>query len=64
MPCFQAAITPSGTATRIERIMVNSAIEIEGSTREAIRSNTGLFEIRDWPRSPCRSFPIQVTNWV
>ena len=35
VPCFQAAMTPRGTATRTARMMVDSAIEIEGSTRVA-----------------------------
>jgi hypothetical protein len=64
VPCFHAAITPSGTATRMERMMVDTAIEIDGSTRWLIIFSTGTFEISDTPRSPCSSLPIQVKNWV
>ena len=64
MPCFHAAMTPSGTATTMARMMVDSAIEIDGSTRWLIIVSTGTFEIRDTPRSPCSSLPIQVKNWV
>ena len=64
VPCFHAAITPSGTAITMERTIVDSAIEIEGSMRWPIIFSTGTFEISDTPRSPCRSLPIQVKNWV
>ncbi len=45
-------------------MMVDTAIEIDGSTRWLIIFNTGTFEISDTPRSPCSSLPIQVKNWV
>ena len=45
-------------------MMVDSAIEIDGSMRWLIIFSTGTFEISDTPRSPCRSLPIQVKNWV
>ncbi len=45
-------------------MMVDSAIEIDGSMRWLIIFKTGTFEISDTPRSPCRSLPIQVKNWV
>jgi len=48
----------------MERMMVDSAIEIDGSMRWLIIFKTGTFEISDTPRSPCRSLPIQVKNWV
>ena len=54
----------SGTATTMERMMVQSAIEIDGSTRVLIILSTGTFEIRETPRSPCSSLPIQVKNCV
>ena len=44
--------------------MVEIAIEIDGSTRWPIIFSTGTLEISDTPRSPCRSLPIQVKNWV
>ena len=56
--------TPRGTAIRTVRMMVESAIEIEGSTRWLIIFSTGTLEISDTPRSPCSSFAIQVKNWV
>ena len=62
VPCFHAAITPSGTATRTDSTRVDSAIEIDGSTRPAIICVTGTLEISDTPRSPCSSRPIQVMN--
>src|SRR3954453_6543015 len=62
VPCFHAAITPSGTATRIETMMVESAIEIEGSTRWLIIFSTGRFGISETPKSPCSSLFIQVKN--
>ena len=44
--------------------MVDSAIEIEGSTRWLMIFKTGTFELSDTPRSPCASLPIQVKNCV
>ena len=45
-------------------MMVDSAIEIDGSTRWPIICSTGTFEISETPRSPCSSLPIQVKNWM
>ncbi len=45
-------------------MMVESAIEIDGSIRWPIILITGTFEISETPRSPCSSLPIQVKNWV
>jgi hypothetical protein len=57
-------MTPSGTAIRIDRMMVDSATEIDGSMRVLISFSTGTFEISEVPRSPCSSLVIQVKNWV
>src|SRR6478752_8835227 len=44
------------------RMMVDSAIEIDGSTRWPIIFITGRFEMSDVPRSPCSSLFSQVMN--
>src|SRR6478609_1671013 len=62
VPCFQAAITPRGTATTTARMMVDSAIEIDGSTRWPIIFITGRLEMSDVPRSPWSSLFSQVMN--
>jgi len=44
------------------RMMVDSAIEIDGSTRWPIIFMTGRLEISEVPRSPCSSLFTQVMN--
>src|SRR5690606_28623295 len=62
LPCFQAAMTPSGTATTTANRRVISASDSVGSTRWPIIMATGCLDSTERPRSPCRICPIQVTN--
>jgi len=63
-PARHAAITPSGTASRTEMNNVISVSDSVGSRRCAINSDTGCAEKIELPRSPRRSWPIHVTNWI
>ena len=58
-PCFQAASTPSGTATVIATSIVSVASATVGSTRCLMSVVTGSPEKIDVPRSPRSRLPNQ-----
>ena len=32
--------------------------------RSSTSGRTGWLDVIDWPRSPCRTLPNQITNWI
>ena len=52
VPCAQAAMTPSGIATRMEKAIVEMLSASDGPMRPAIMSQTGIFEWSERPKSP------------
>ena len=60
--CFQAASTPRGTATTIDRNMARKPIESVGSKRRMIWSATGTFDAGEMPRSPWSALVSQTIN--
>src|SRR5689334_6588528 len=62
VPCFQAAMTPSGTATSTANTMVVAASDTVGPIFSPIVVLTGWSDSSEVPRSPCRSCHSQAPN--
>ena len=63
VPCFQAAITPIGTATRTAKMIVVVASANVGSIRCSTIVPTEVLERIEVPRSPCSNRISQSKNW-
>ena len=63
-PAFHAASTPIGIAVSTETSRVEIVRVTVGSTRCAIRVDTGRLVKIEMPRSPCSRCHTQLPNWI